>query len=1528
MGNDVVEILFGVAGGSNISGKSGALIKSQLDGLASKIKLKVNVDQKYFSTQLTALKKNMDQKLGRLKIQVVAQGLDGNKKVSNQKIHENKQDIQVYNALKAKLDALYASYKKLDAIRNTSTQKYAALLSQTNALTDEYNTKLKTATQDKTLSEEQLSQLQKRTEYLQGVRKAQLEVNAAVDKDKMLGNMQTSYDGLVAKVNALRERYADLIAHNKDAAIVMENLDDMATHPYAGVDYIDESGNRISGNMTAAGNQIREMSQALRIASGRMSELQVESDTLGNKLRKAFDSRVLNVFSYAMIGMVIASVKKIFDNVVELDKAITDLQIATGYTREETAELVKSYAALANQLGATITEVAAGADTWLRQGYSIEEANTLIASSMMLAKLGQLDAAAASKALTSAMKGYKVAVEDSTSVVDKFTAVDMEAAVSAGDIATAMAETAASADIAGVSMDTLIGYIATVAEVTQDGAESVGTFFKTLFARMGNVKAGKFIDDETGESLNDVEKVLGSLGISLRDEQGLFRNFAVILDEVGQKWESYNNVQQHAIATAFAGTRQQEKFIVLMENYGDALNYASVAANSLGTAENKYESAYLDSIDAKLNALKAAWQEFSMSVLDSDIVKAGTEFLTKVVQFLNKIVGLGDGILIVVPAITVALYALWAILLKIKSTAVFTSILSGLKSMIAVFPAIILGLKSIYLRIVAEVAARKGLSTALVTNVAATKAATAANQAFNATNPVGWIILAVSAIYALGKALTNMRNGAADASEKAKELAEEAKGLADSAKEDTAELADLIDEYKQTVSGIDDVSNFSAETRQKVLEIQAKITELVGDEANNIDLVNDGLNTSLDKLSELQSETAKTEYEKALASYSAAKNSSDAAYETSYADIGGLGKGSIDDNYQISFERGKDAGKYADEIYKIIAGMDERILISKDSTIGDKFYGVNLNTSSAQESVEVLNELISKIEKGNYAVGSSDIYYQFVELREAYQKYIDDESDTAAALVESAVSMVGWDKSADGAKIDSVEDYKAFRDTLIQGVEGNNYIAQMLAEGVITAKSVESKVDDWLSKYYSDWYDKSNEKQNIVQLKSYLDILTDLENRFDSLNNALDSITDNGIVAADAISKLLEEYPELEKYLKLTDQGYMLGDAYAGWSPSDILQDFTSGYLQKYVDDLAACEEGTENYKTAQENLNNAIAVCATLLRSQAIKDATEEYEKQQGALEEQLNGYKDLADIRKELLQSYKEETNYQKELLKRQEQVADLQTQLSLARLDTSAAGQAKVRDLEDQLEQAEEELGDFTLEHAVDVLCEQIDNGYDEYERFIQSQLDGIKEAIENIAKNIEVKVDIPQPSPPESEDADKPGETETPSADKGIGRWKSYQDAADAGYANIAGASPSERARVKNWVNPYTGKNYTSYQEYLDAMYLKYVGKYHTGGLVGGVSSLQSNEEFAKLMKGEFVSTPKQMETFMKKTLPSLMLGGQSGAVINNNSPLIEINCGDINNDTLPRLKDLVNQAVAKIEKNMESALTRTGYKKQY
>lgn len=193
-----------------------------------------------------------------------------------------------------------------------------------------------------------------------------------------------------------------------------------------------------------------------------------------------------------------------------------------------------------------------------------------------------------------------------------------------------------------------MGYLATVQEVTQRSAETIGQSFKTVFARIGNIKLGNFLSDD-GEDLSDVETVLKNYGIALRNAEGDFRNFSTVLDELSTKWENFGAVDKRAIAQAFAGTRQQENFLVLMENYGKALEYAGVAADSAGTGLQKF-SAYQDSIEAKTARFTAAIEGLTLDTIDSgfvgDLIDAGTaivEFVEKIDLLKATLVSLGVG---------------------------------------------------------------------------------------------------------------------------------------------------------------------------------------------------------------------------------------------------------------------------------------------------------------------------------------------------------------------------------------------------------------------------------------------------------------------------------------------------------------------------------------------------------------------------------------------------------------------------------------------------------------------------------------------------------------------------------------------------------------------------------------------------------------------------------------------------------------------------------------------------------------------
>lgn len=228
-----------------------------------------------------------------------------------------------------------------------------------------------------------------------------------------------------------------------------------------------------------------------------------------------------------------------------------------------------------------------------------------------------------------------MSVNQVNDALDAMVAIDMAASTSSGDIATALKYCASSADIAGVSFNKLAAMIGTVQDKTMQSAETVGTFMNTLLSRYRNVKIGQFVDDD-GESLSDVETILSSVGIKLRDTNQEFRDFETVLDEVAKSWNTYSSVQQASIAKAFSGTRQQNRFLALMEGYNKTLELTEVAANSAGTAVEKFNKSYKESLEAKTNTLQASFESMIMNSDMSEVYGGILDATTALVNLINK----------------------------------------------------------------------------------------------------------------------------------------------------------------------------------------------------------------------------------------------------------------------------------------------------------------------------------------------------------------------------------------------------------------------------------------------------------------------------------------------------------------------------------------------------------------------------------------------------------------------------------------------------------------------------------------------------------------------------------------------------------------------------------------------------------------------------------------------------------------------------------------------------------------------------
>ncbi len=370
--------------------------------------------------------------------------------------------------------------------------------------------------------------------------------------------------------------------------------------------------------------------------------------TIFDVIKSDIQRATMRITDFGLAARVLNTARKeiqqVYQNILKLDEAMTNLRIVTGSNTEQAKSMMNTYNDLAMQLGTTTQAVAQSAAEWLRQGYSVSEANELIKSSTYLSRLGFMDMGQSVTALTSVMKGFRIEATNSMDIVDKLTQLDAKYATTAGDIATALSRTSAVAREAGLNLDQTAAALTTMIDVSQQDASSVGNAFRTILARYGNVKATAFTSlvgdsediDDTNGSINDTEKVLGAIGIKIRSSSSDMRDFDDVMDELADKWVTLTDVEKNAVSTALAGVRQRNIFGIYMENYSTYKQAISEAEKAEGTAARKMQ-AYNESVAYSINQLSAAWEGFTQKLEASPAVKGVYWILTQGIKNLDHI---------------------------------------------------------------------------------------------------------------------------------------------------------------------------------------------------------------------------------------------------------------------------------------------------------------------------------------------------------------------------------------------------------------------------------------------------------------------------------------------------------------------------------------------------------------------------------------------------------------------------------------------------------------------------------------------------------------------------------------------------------------------------------------------------------------------------------------------------------------------------------------------------------------------------
>ena len=460
-----------------------------------------------------------------------------------------------------------------------------------------------------------------------------------------LSGLYLQFNTLRTAIDATNISFANLSSESKltgkelDNRLHLDNLirelqkyKDSLTSAFNGSEY-EQEYERILAMLKDSSTYFKAGEQAVENFKNACYKAGLETETLGQKLSRLFKEHFQTAIAMAGVAMVKQGLREVYNNVLELDTAVTELKKVSSMTGDEMNSYLERTATNARELGASISDLVTSTADWKRLGYSDEDSEELARVAALMANVGDgIDnATTASSYLISTMQGFGLVADDAEHLLDCMNQIANTEPVSMEDLGIIMQKSSAAMSAAGNTYQETLAMASALNGVLQD-SESSGTFLKTLsmYLRASKTDAENagIATDGMASSVSELRSELKQLaGVDIMKNDNTFKSTYQIMKELSEVWKDLSDTTQANITELISGKRGGQGTSALLNNFSVAEDAMKQAFNSSGSAMRENET-YMQSLQAKLNQLDSAFQKFSTDLMKSDIPKFFVDLAT------------------------------------------------------------------------------------------------------------------------------------------------------------------------------------------------------------------------------------------------------------------------------------------------------------------------------------------------------------------------------------------------------------------------------------------------------------------------------------------------------------------------------------------------------------------------------------------------------------------------------------------------------------------------------------------------------------------------------------------------------------------------------------------------------------------------------------------------------------------------------------------------------------------------------------
>lgn len=371
-----------------------------------------------------------------------------------------------------------------------------------------------------------------------------------------------------------------------------------------------------------------------------------------NDKLKNFGVTLLNTIKWQLASNLIHGVQGAIEGAVshakDLNSALNDIRIVTGYSSDYMADFTAKASEAAKALNTTTVEYSKAALIFYQQGLTGKDVEDRVSTVIKLSEVTGQSAEQISSQMTAIWNNFDDGSHKLEYYADVITKLGASTASSSAEISNGLQKFAAIADTVGLSYEKAASSLATVVAETRQSEEVIGTAFKTIFARMEGLSLGKTLED--GVDLNKYSKALQTVGVNVLDANGKMKDMDITLDALGKKWKLLGQEQQIALAQTVAGVRQYNQFVSLMDNYDEVLKNEDLAKNSSGTLSKQAEI-WSESWEAASKRVQKSQQDLYESIISDKTLIKFEDMFSGLINGVNNFIKSSGGIVPVLASV-------------------------------------------------------------------------------------------------------------------------------------------------------------------------------------------------------------------------------------------------------------------------------------------------------------------------------------------------------------------------------------------------------------------------------------------------------------------------------------------------------------------------------------------------------------------------------------------------------------------------------------------------------------------------------------------------------------------------------------------------------------------------------------------------------------------------------------------------------------------------------------------------------------